>query len=400
MNMQIRPAADQAARLPGHQAQLTWKMGFEIELLAPPGQSREALARQVAADIGGSLERFFHPQSEPSLVPNKPTFENLTPGFRVHTADGAPYASFVDDVTIKQTLDPYKPPQPGWYRIVSDDSRLLQLVVEHCRADEPLDTVLLPFAALFGTKLEKHQAGLVKVADRRNVSLAIGAPMPGERERPCEIVTAPLIVGQRETLDHLLTAARTAGYTVPREGAVHIHFDAAALSHPLPFSRLVELLSRHGPALRRLVGTNHHCVRLGGWPPMLEELVRHPDFVGLTWAEARDALREVGLTKYCDFNLVNMVEQNPQKPTFEVRILPSTLDAHSILEAATLFEAILNWCMVTAATGPKQIPTSLPHLISRIFHTPQDVELWMNKHLASDARHAETKGTRTSADVG
>ena len=36
---------------------LTWKMGIEIELMEPPGGSREALARTVAARVGGSVER-------------------------------------------------------------------------------------------------------------------------------------------------------------------------------------------------------------------------------------------------------------------------------------------------------------------------------------------------------
>jgi hypothetical protein len=302
-------------------------------------------------------------------------------------------------VTIKHGLDPYRPPLPGWYRIVSDDTRLLQLVAEHCKADEPLETVLLPFAELFGVELERHAAGLVKVADRRNVALAIGAPMPGERERPCEIVTSPLSSGQWETLERLLSTARAAGYTVPREGAVHIHFDASALSHPAAFSRLVKLLSRHGPALRQLLGANPNCVRVGAWPPMLEKLVRHPDFADMTWTQAREALRAVGLSKYCDFNLVNLVEQNPQKPTFEVRILPSTLDAGPIIEAAALFQAILCWC-VGATSGQKQIPTSLLRLIPQIFQTPDDIARWTHRILTSGAGHAGTNLTRASAHRG
>lgn len=355
-------------------------MGFEVELLAPPGQSREALAGAVAAKIGGRVERFFHPQSEPSRVPGKPTFENLTPGFRVLAADGSRYASFVDDVTIKHTLDPRRPPLPDWYRIVSDDSRLLQLVAEHCDASAPLAKVLEPFAKLFGTPLDSEH-GMFKVSDRRNVSIAIGAPMPGERERPCEIVTAPLATRQRETLDLLLSTARAAGYTLPREGATHIHFDAAPLADPVPFARLVKLLARHGPDLRGLLGTNPYCVRLGNWKPELEQLVRHPEFAGLTWAEARASLRLLELTKYCDFNLINLVEQNPQKLTFEVRILPSSLDAGPILQAAALFEAILRWC-VEPTEKRRSTPSDLPRLFSQLF-AADDAKFWKQKYLAA-----------------
>ena len=153
-------------------------MGFEIELMAPPGGSREALARTVAARVGGSVERFFHPQSEPSRVPGTPTFENLTPGFRVRGADGAPHASFVDDIKLQHGLDKQRAASPGWYRIVSDDARLLQLVITQCDPLAPLTQVLEPLAALFCTGVERHPSGMVKVTDARNASVALAASLP------------------------------------------------------------------------------------------------------------------------------------------------------------------------------------------------------------------------------
>ena len=45
------------------------RIGFEIELLAPPGSSRRTLADRLARDDDGHVTRIFHTDSEPSLVP-------------------------------------------------------------------------------------------------------------------------------------------------------------------------------------------------------------------------------------------------------------------------------------------------------------------------------------------
>ena len=241
---------------------LTWKMGIEIELMAPPGGSREALARTVAARVGGSVERFFHPQSEPSKVPGTPTFENLTPGFRVRGADGAPHASFVDDITLQHGLDKQRAASPGWYRIVSDDARLLQLVITQCDPLAPLTQVLEPLAALFCTSVERHPSGMVKVTDGRNASVALAASLPGERERRCEIVTAPLQTRQCETLALLLEEARSAGFTLPKEGATHIHFDAERLKSARAISRCQDQgVAQNGGGGRSLSCKNQRRMR-------------------------------------------------------------------------------------------------------------------------------------------
>jgi hypothetical protein len=45
------------------------RIGFEIELLAPRGSGRRTLADRIRREQGGRVERFFHTDSEPSLVP-------------------------------------------------------------------------------------------------------------------------------------------------------------------------------------------------------------------------------------------------------------------------------------------------------------------------------------------
>ena len=133
-------------------------LGVEIELLAPRGRSRKDLALAIARHEGGRVRRFFHPQGEPSKARNTPFFENLTLGFAVEDARGNLLAQCVDDLTLQDDLDRARAPLPGWYRIVSDDARLLRLVMQHADPAAPLRRVLLPIARLFGTKAERVPA--------------------------------------------------------------------------------------------------------------------------------------------------------------------------------------------------------------------------------------------------
>lgn len=356
---------------------LTWKMGFEIELLAPRGRSRADLAARVARRHGGSVRRFFHPQSEPALVPGQPLFENLTQGFEALDAAGRPIAAFVDDLTLQAGLDKRAAPRPGWYRVVADDGRLLRLVMRHCDPDVPLAELLDPLAALFGTKAQPQASGMVRIVDDRGVSVAIGAPLPGERERPCEIVTAPLERDHARMLDALLCDARAEGFGVPLEGATHIHFDAVPLLAARTIAKLVETLLRFGDALKVLVGANPNCVRLGRWPDSLPALTRSAAFQAMEWPAARTALAGQGLSKYCDFNLHNIAMENHAKHTLEVRILPVWLEAAPIVEAAALFEGLLNWCRDPMQSGG--VPATLGELIARL-PLPQAVaKTWLER---------------------
>ena len=325
-------------------ATLDWKTGFEIELMAPAGRSRRDLAEVVAARVGGTVERFFHPQSEPSAVEGRPVFENLTPGFRVRDGQGAWVASFVDDLTLQRDLDRERAALPGWRRIVADDGRLLRLVERHCDPDAAGDGTLEPLAALFGTQAQRHEAGMVRVVDANGRSVAIDAPLPGERERPCEIVTAPIEADHAAMLEGLLADARALGFTVPVEGASHVHFDGEALCSARAVAGLVEVWTRHGEALKRLVGTNRSCVRLGDWPAALRELTAGPGFEAMSWDEAKAALSGVGLTKYCDLNLANLLTGRADKHTVEVRVLPASLEVEPLMDGAALFEGVLSWC--------------------------------------------------------
>jgi hypothetical protein len=217
---------------------------------------------------------------------------------------------------------------------------------------------------------------MVTVADERGVSVALAAPLPGERERPCEIVTPPFDDNQEGALDFLLGEARAAGFSLPLEGATHIHFDAAPLLSASAIVNLVTALSRHGDALKQLVGTNPNCIRLGNWPDRLTALVATPGFAELDWPAVRKALSTVGLKKYCDFNLLNLATADSAKHTFEVRVLPALLESRPVIEAAEFFAALLHWC-IEPPGKVHRTPDNLNELIAVLPIRPLARANWM-----------------------
>ena len=318
------------------------RVGFEVELLAPRGRSRRDLAQLLAERCGGRVERIFYPQSEPSKVPGQYVFHNLILGFRVTDADGSWVATCVDDLTLQNDLVKSTPPVASWYRILSDDLRLLHLVISQADAEASLEEVLKPIACLFQSELEGGPGGMIRVVDSDDMPVVMAAPLPGERERPCELITAPMETGHAEQLDRLLSAARELDFAVPLEAAVHLHFDGSEFQEVGAFSGLVTLLSERGEELKERVGVNPRCRRLGDWPAELRETVEDPDFLRLAWPEARERLLKLPLTKYCDFNLVNLIKGRPDKTTLEIRVLPGSIETEQIVRAAGFVEELLD----------------------------------------------------------
>ena len=346
---------------------LNWKIGAEIELLAPPGKSRQDLAEILAQRRGGTVQRFFHPQAEPSKVPGTPIFENLTLGFNAFDAQGQLIARCVDDLTLQDNLDKQRPSLPGWYRIVSDDNRLLRLIMRHTEASQPIEQVLQPIAELFGAEPSQNAEGMIRVGDEYGAPIAIAAPLPGERERPCELVTPPIEHDHFNRINELLSTAVELGFSKPIEGATHIHFDATPLCKPYALANLVRVLAANSSGLKRLLGTNPHCRRLGGWPKELEQVVQSPAFLAETsWRQAtRKHLIPLKPNKYCDFNIRNFVYGLADKPTFEVRILPVWLETRTIIAAAGLFEAILRW-VIEAGDDLRPVPSNIILLLQEL----------------------------------
>ncbi|NEQ95456.1 MAG: amidoligase enzyme [Cyanothece sp. SIO2G6] len=317
------------------------RIGVEIELMAPRGSSRQTLAAAIAHSINGTIHRRFHPQSEPSQIPGTPILENLTLGFEVRNPHGQVVVTCVDDLTLQADCDRTHPPQAGWYRIVSDDIRLLRLIQRHSDPESPIEQVLAPIGALFGTSPEPGAGGMIRLADQVGPPIAIAAPLPGERERPCELVTAPFKLHELDKLGDYLAIARQLQFFAPKEGATHLHFDAAPLRHPQVFRNLVYLLWTYGPALKQQWQTNPHCQRLGPWPDELLTIVQADDWNELSWTEAQTRLSKLTFTKYCDFNLKHVISDRPLIHTFEVRVLPVWLTPEPLLEAIALMQKVI-----------------------------------------------------------
>lgn len=358
--------------------EINWKIGVEIELVAPKGLNRRDLALAIAQQHGGIVCPFFHPQVEPSKVAGQPLFKNLTRGFEVVGSEGQMIAQCVDDLTLQEDFDKTHPPQPGWYRIVSDEGRLLQLVMQQANPAAPVSEVLTPIARLFGTELQSGQGGMVRVADKTGAAIAIAAPLPGERERPCELITPPIDSHHLERLESLLTIARSLGFTVPREGATHIHFDATPLQSVSVLANLMRLLWVFGAELRQLVKTNPHCRRLGSWRKELYELVQSSEWSSKSWEEARLCLAEFEVTKYCDFNLKNLIHPTAAKHTFEVRIFPVWLEGQSIIEAAGLFEGLLRWA-INSKENTNIVPPDIKTLLNELPLSAQLRQIWQRR---------------------
>lgn len=321
--------------------ELSLRTGFEIELLAPAGSDRRVLADELAARLGGQVRRSFHTDSEPSVVPGVGVFRHLSPAFDVVDAAGLPVARLVDDITIEADLAPGSPRRQGWYRVLCDDARLLRLIERHADPDAPLTTVLDPIAELFGVGTELVGPA-ARVDDRSGATVAVAMPLPGGRERPCEIITPPLETDHEAALERLLVPARELGFTVPREAAVHLHVDGAPFRRPEAFANVVRLFGHWRDQLWAALDTNAACRRLAPLPEGLLDLVESDDDA---------AARATGLTKYADVNLTQLVTSRPVRDTLEVRILPGAIDGPSIVRRAALVEALLARCL-----DPRPLP--------------------------------------------
>jgi len=372
------------------------RIGVEIELIAPPGVDRGVLARRVALASGGAARRVFHTDSEPSLVPGMGHFWHLTPAWEVSDAHGAPVASFVDDITIADDLrreheeararkaggvTSASPSSPDLWRVLSDDPRLLRLVADHSDPAARLEQSLDAAARLFGTDVEVV-GGVRRLRDRSGASIAMAAPLAPGRERPCEIVTAPLVVDHEAALEALLRPARELGFTVPVEAAVHLHVDGAPFRSAHAFANLVRLFGHWRGALHELLETNPACTRLAPMPPAVLALVEEEaaawaaatsaartgadaeDDVVTTagddattaggaasaerWHRLQQAAARTGLLKYMDVNLTALLTDAPVRDTVEVRILPGSLSASDITGRARLVEGLLDRCLEEA----------------------------------------------------
>jgi len=317
-------------------------LGIEVELLAPQGLTRRDLAQAIAKRIQGSVHCFFHADSEPSKVANKPLFYHLTPAFEVRDAAGKWFVRCVDDITLRDGLNPKIAAKAGWYRIVSDDARLMGLIKQQTRADSSLAESLSAVGRLFDTKPVKNKGNVYRLATLANEPIALAAPMPGERERACEVITAPLPYDNyAKTLALVLQEAKNLGFMLPKEGASHLHFDGEAFASATTLATIMKRLHQQRLPLRQRLNTNLQCTRIGAWSENIMSTINKADFCGLSWQQARQRLASQEVSKYCDFNIRNLVYPHQDKHTFEVRILPSCLDINQFQRWISMLHEIM-----------------------------------------------------------
>jgi len=308
--------------------------------MAPAGLSRCSLAVELAGRCGGTIRPVWHHDSEPSLVPGLGRFLHLTRGFEVCRADGSPLCTLVDDVTLVAGLDPRAAPTPGWFRVLSDDPRLLRLLAAHSDPAGTISAALEGAAQLWGSQVEQI-GDVFRLDDPGGATIALAAPQGGERERPCEIITPPLTNDHRGALDELLAPARELGFTVPAEAAIHLHVDGGPFRHPPALTNLIRLFAHWREPLRTVFRTNPACRRLAALPA---PLVAAAD-AGADTATLRKAADDGKLSKFFDVNLTQILTDEPVRDTVEIRILPGSIDADEIVHQAAVVELLLDHCL-------------------------------------------------------
>lgn len=306
------------------------RVGLELEWLAPRGRSRDDLARAVARAFHGRVEFGFKYHGAGFLPDGRPDCR-LTEAVRV-VRGRTVLASFVDDPTIVDELDPRGAPSLCWR---TDDVRLALLVERTCWAKTRAQA-LAPFRTVFAAH---HITG--RILDPLGHPLLVRADDAGERARVCEVVLAPLARAElRSVLARVCGVAAKLGFTVPVEGATHAHYDARPFRSTRVLRRLIVRWAREGAELRRALEPNPRCRKLGPFSPEVVRVAAESDDA-LAFSTFAAALSLAGLSREVDLNVLGVVDAFPKQPTLEVRCLPSSLDADATLRRLEVLDAIL-----------------------------------------------------------
>ena len=316
------------------------RAGIEIELLAPAGCSRLELAELIARRSDTSVVAGWHLDSETSAHQNHRFFHHMTPAFDVTTSAGTPIARLVDDITVQADLDHSAHSAPTWRRVVGDDPRILRMLTSSLA---PIGAGMENVAVLaegFGLVAEAKDEA-IRLADSSGASVALVAGMPGERERVCELISPPLRSGLGEWVESTVGAASELGFTVPREAAIHLHYDADLFRSKANVERLLWAFGDSLSEIRASFGTNEHCRRIGPLPSGLVSAIEDlPE--NAAWADVAAALRAVdGITKYADVNITQLIAEQPTLPTVEFRFLPGSASVGDILDLVARSDEIV-----------------------------------------------------------
>lgn len=309
------------------------RVGLEVELLAPPGKTRFDLARALAKLAGGALRLSFKYHGQGTLPDGRPDCQ-LSPAAKV-LVRGKWFASIVDDPTI---LDDLAPDAEAMRIARTDDVRLAAWVERNCEAASGVEG--REWAALRKTfAATEDEEGFV---DPWGLPLVRWHHVSAERARVCELVLRPL--SQKElapTLRKVMKLARSLDFTVPSEGAIHAHFDAAPFRSTALLRKLVLSWSRDRARLLSWLQPNPRCRKLGPFP---EDVVRVAEASSddMSFESIAAGMLLAGLHRAVDLNLLGLVERYPKQPTIELRCLPGSLDPEATLARIATGQSFLS----------------------------------------------------------
>jgi hypothetical protein len=113
--------------------------------------------------------------------------------------------------------------------------------------------------------------------------------------------------------------------------------------------------------------------------------VQTPGWSDLPWQKALEKLKTISLTKYCDFNLKNLIYPLRQKHTFEIRILPVHLELAPLLAEINLMAAVIQRARETIPVEPQPPLPIGPETLSRMMNelpiSPSELPYWQTRIL-------------------
>lgn len=310
------------------------RVGLELELLAPFGVDRAAVARAIARRVRGRVEYGFKYWSE-GLLPNGRPLCHLSDAVRVVDARGV-LVTLVDDNTLRDGL----PARPRARSLCATDDLRLALLVERTCWSRRRDERLAPLAALFGGHAEGGSA-----FDAYGHPLTVSLQAPVSWSRVCEFVTRPLEARaeRRRVVALLLEVAAGLKLTVPAEAALHAHYDAGPWRSTRALRRLILEHAAHRDTWTARLSPNPRCQKLGPFPDELVRVAR--DGARVPFPTFAAALRLAGARKEGDLNPLGVIEPFPRQPTLEVRCLPMSLSPDDVLASLEAAEALLRPCL-------------------------------------------------------
>lgn len=256
--------------------------------------NRLALAETLAADHGATVERFIFPSKIP--VPS--------------VGDAAATIAIIQDIARHHEAH---------VQSVSPDYRWFYLA---------------------------HRAARLTAVDGSWLCSIVHDNTLAGGERVAELVTRPLLRADLPWLESVVARlAAIDGCVVPESGALHVHLDGRAFCSAEVLARLVRTWLARETELRELAGTTAAMRRAGPLPealaPALEALAR----CGATWDQARAELARHVTSRSFGLNLYNLVENDPQKLTVELKIARGSLDPARVIAIRELAVALAQFVL-------------------------------------------------------